>query len=37
MSTKEKKINNTFQHKFLILHGSIVDSLLKNMEFEHDA
>ena len=23
-----KKINNTFQHKFSILHGSIVDSLL---------
>ena len=24
-----KKINNTFQHKFSILHGSIVDNLLK--------
>ena len=25
---KRKKINNTFQHKFSILHGYIVDSLL---------
>ena len=24
-----KKIQNTFQHKFSILHDSIVDSLLK--------
>ena len=29
ISTKdEKKINNTFQHKFSILRGSIADSLL---------
>ena len=26
-----KKINNTFQHKFSILHGSIVNSLLKTV------
>ena len=25
---KIKKINNTFQHKFSIMHGYIVDSLL---------
>ena len=28
LQNNKKKINNTFQHKFSILHGSIVDSLL---------
>ena len=31
----KKKINNTFQHKFSILHGSIVDSLLRHIVGRH--